>query len=310
MPELIKYKRRILVMADFENIIYEKKGPKAYITFNRPEKLNALSGEMQDEFVTATTDANDDEDIKVIIIKGAGRAFCSGWDLSGGGSGRKTDFPKMRQGREREAWDLIINRQTKAREIFQKSLWEGLKPSICQIHGYCLAAGCHLMSMADLAIASEDAVFGYTAARIGGVGPLYAPPWYLGIRKAKELCYTGWNIDANEAYEFGWLNKVVPTDQLEAEVEMYADTISKMPPMVTLFSKYTINNFYEQMGMVSNVKLRDAVGAIAEATSLPYSWKWSEDRIQEVGLKTYMEERDGPYREVDRMRKERFGKKK
>jgi len=297
-------------MADFNSIIYEKKGPKAYIILNRPEKLNALSGEMQAEFAAAAEDANDDEDIKVVIIKGNGRGFCSGWDLSSADMKRKVHFPKMREGREREAWDLIINRQTTARELFQKSLWESFKPSICQIHGYCLAAGCHLMSMADLAVASEDAVFGYTAARIGGVGPLYAPPWYLGLRKSKELCFTGWNIDAKEAYEFGWLNKVVPAEQLEAEVEMYADTISQLPPMVTHFSKYSINNFYEQMGMVSNMKLRDAVGAISEANTLPLSWKWSEERIKEVGLKQYMEERDGPYREVDRIRKERFGKKK
>jgi enoyl-CoA hydratase len=297
-------------MANFENIIYEKKGPKAYITLNRPEKLNAMNGEMQAEFVAATTDANDDEDIKVIIIKGAGRGFCAGWDISSSSMRRKIDFPKMREGREREAWDLLINRQTKAREIFQESLWESLKPSICQIHGYCLAAGCHLMSMADLAIASEDAVFGYTAARIGGVGPLYAPPWYLGLRKAKELCYTGWNIDAQEAYEFGWLNTVVPSDQLEAEVERYADTISKLPPLVVTFSKLSINNLYEQMGMVSNVRLRDALSAISEASTLPFSWKWSEEKIKEVGLKGYMEERDGPYREVDGVRKERFGKKK
>lgn len=297
-------------MANYENIIYEKKGAKAYITLNRPEKLNALSTEMQAEFVSAANDANDDEEIKVIIIKGAGRAFCSGWDISSEEMKRKVDFPKLRKGREREAWDLLINRQTKAREVFQKSLWESFKPSICQIHGYCLAAGCHLMSMADLAVASEDAVFGYTAARIGGVGPLYAPPWYLGIRKAKELCYTGWNIDAWEAYDFGWLNKVVPLDQLETEVEMYADTISQLPQMVTYFSKYVINNFYEQMGMVSNEKLRDSMSAISEASTLPFSWKWSEERIKKIGLKGYMEERDGPYREVDRIRKERFGKRR
>lgn len=297
-------------MADYKDIIYEKKGAKAYITLNRPEKLNALSGAMQKEFVAAADDANEDEDIRVIVIKGAGRAFCSGWDLSPEGAERKVDFPKLREGREREAWDLIINRQTKARAVFQQSLWDSFKPSIVQIHGYCLAAGCHLMSMADLAVASDDAIFGYTAARIGGVGPLYAPPWYLGIRKAKELCYTGWNIDAQEAYEFGWLNKVVPRDQLESEVEMYADTISNLPPMVTYFSKYAINNFYEQMGMVSNVKLRDAVSAISEASTLPFSWKWSEEKIKEVGLKAYMEERDGPYREVDRVRKERSGAKR
>ncbi len=295
-------------MTNFENIMYEKKGSIAYIILNRPHKLNAMDGTTRIEINEACADANDDEDIKVIVVKGNGRCFSSGWDLTPGARTQKIYFPKLREGREREAWDLVLNRMGVGRDhIFWKALWDNMKPSIAQIHGYCLAGGCLLMSMCDLAIASEDAVFGYPAGRFGGVGPAYAQPWYLGLRKSKELCYTGWMISAQEALNFGWLNKVVPLDQLESEVELWADTISQMPPMVSYFSKVTINTFYEQMGVESILKLRGALSAVSEASTLPGSWKWSEKRRQEVGVKAFFEERDAPFRRIDQITRERLG---
>lgn len=298
-------------MANYENILYEKKGAIAYLTLNRPEKLNAMDEATRIEIGQACFEANDDEDVKVIVVRGEGRCFSSGWDIAPGSTQPKFHFPEMRKGRESETWDMLLNRQSPGEDhIFWKALWDNMKPSIAQIHGYCLAGGCLLMSLCDLAIASDDALFGYPAARFGGVGPLYAPPWYLGLRKAKELCFTGWMIGAQEALEFGWLNKVVPRDELESEVELWADTISQMPPMVAYFSKLTINTFYEQMGMESNMKLRDSLGAISETSTLPGSTRWSEQRRREIGLKAYLEERDAPFRRVDGIIRERLGLKK
>ncbi len=298
-------------MSNFENVIYEKKNSIAYLTLNRPDKLNAMDEATRIEIGEACFMANDDEDVKVIVVRGSGRCFSSGWDISPGTRQEKVFFPKLRKGREREAWDLTINRMNVGRDhIFWQALWDNMKPSIAQIHGYCLAAGCLLMAMCDLAIASEDAIFGYPAARFGGVGPFYAQPWYLGLRKSKELCYTGWMIDAREALQFGWLNKIVPRDQLDDEVELWADTISQMPPMVAYFSKVTINTFYEQMGVESILKLRGTLSAVSEASTLPGSTKWAEKRRQEVGLKTYLEERDAPFKRVDNIIRERLGLRK
>lgn len=295
-------------MAEFENVIYEKKGGIAYVILNRPEKLNAMDALTRIEIKQACNQANDDEDVKVIVVKGNGRCFSSGWDLAPGPFQPKLNFPKLREGRVQEAWDLALNRMHVGEDgIFSQALWDNMKPSIAQIHGYCLAAGGLLMSMCDLAIASEDAIFGYPAARFGGIGPLYAHPWYIGLRKSKELSFTGWMIGAQEALRIGWINKVVGREQLEDEVELWADTISKMPPMVAYFSKITINTFYEQMGSKSMMKLGGSLSAISEASTLPGSNKWAEKRRQEVGLQAYLEERDAPFKKVDNIIRERLG---
>jgi len=154
-------------MAKYENILYEKKGAIAYLTLNRPEKLNAMDEATRIEIGQACFEANDDEDVNVIVVRGEGRCFSSGWDIAPGSTQPKFHFPEMRKGREWETWDMLLNRQSPGEDhIFWKALWDNMKPSIAQIHGYCLAGGCLLMSLCDLAIASEDALFGYPAARL------------------------------------------------------------------------------------------------------------------------------------------------
>ena len=281
----------------YENIIYEKKAPIAYVTLNRPEKLNALSQDLQLEVRDALEDAGwTDDDIRVIVLKGAGRGFSSGFDISGGGG--DTDVMQIRarflKGKAFSAttwWDVF---------------WNNPKPLIAQIHGFCIAGGCATASFCDLRICSEDALFGAPEIRTGGP---YIPavwPWIVGMTKARELLYTGNLIDAREAYRLGLVNRVVPADKLEEEVDKLALTISKLPVATVEYNKKLINMAYEMMNIRSVVDRSMELEAVtlASAGSLAEISEFNRLR-QEQGLKAALDWNAARFAEEDAWWKER-----
>jgi enoyl-CoA hydratase len=249
-------------------IIYEKQPPIAFITLNRPEKINALSAELQEEVCEALRDAGyDDSEIRVIVIKGSGRGFSAGFDLS---TAEDLDAVSQRnrflEGKGFSAngwWDLF---------------WGNPKPIIAQVHGYCVAGGCATASFCDLCICSEDALFGAPEIRFSGP---YLPaiwPWILGMRKARELLYTGNLIGANEAHRLGLVNKVVPRERLDEEVRNMAMTIAKVPAVVNAYNKKLVNMTYEMMhirlAMERSVELEAA--CLASPHSIPEIGEFQE----------------------------------
>lgn len=219
----------------FDTIIYEKEAPIATITLNRPDKLNALSDELQSEVREAMEDAGwHDDDIRVIVLKAAGRAFSAGFDISAGERGNAADLRhRFLHGKGFSAsawWDVF---------------WNNPKPIIAQIHGFCIAGGLATATFCDLRICSEDAKFGAPEIRTGGP---YIPavwPWLIGMSKARELLYTGNLIDAEEAKRLDLVNQVVPAGQLDDAVRAQALTISK----TVEYNKKLINMSYELMGV-------------------------------------------------------------
>jgi len=223
----------------YKAIIYEKKPPIAYITLNRPEKLNAISGQMRMELRDALGDAGwDDPNIRVIVLKGAGRGFSAGWDLDDDPSSRDEILRKY--GIAGRFWSA-----KHVHKVLWECIWENPKPVIAQVHGFCLAAGMAFASQSDLMIASEDALFGYNQIRSGGPFITVINPYIIGMKKAKELMYTGNLMDAQEAWRVGLVTKVVPQDKLEEETTKLATTISKVAQVVVEYSKKAINNVYE-----------------------------------------------------------------
>lgn len=225
---------------DYVNITVEKNGPIAYLTLNRPEKLNALSVELQLEVRAALEDAGwNDDDIRVIVLKASGRAFSAGFDISS----------------ESEGADGV---QTRARLLDGKGFngtawwdvfWNNPKPIIAQIHGYCIAGGLATATFCDLRICSEDAKFGAPEIRTGGA---YIPavwPWVIGMTKARELLYTGNLIDAAEAKRLDLVNEVVPIEELDEAVTRQAETIAKLPRSTVQYNKKLVNMAYELMGV-------------------------------------------------------------
>ena len=224
----------------YENITYEKDGPIAFVTLNRPEKLNALSEDLQLEVREVLEDAGwADDTIRVIVLKAAGRAFSAGFDISSG-EGRpdpvemRTRFLEGKGFSASAWWDVF---------------WNNPKPIIAQIHGYCIAGGLATATFCDLRICSEDAKFGAPEIRTGGP---YIPavwPWVIGMTKARELLYTGNLIDAAEAKRLDLVNQVVPADELDEAVRNQAETIAKLPRPTVEYNKKLINMAYELMGV-------------------------------------------------------------
>ena len=210
-------------------IIVEKDGPVARLILNRPEKHNALRFADLDDLVAALHEAEADDFIKVIILKGNGPSFCSGHDYNDAARsyGLEPTQPGVKPRRPSVRLRLLQDRKLGANYMaFQNSL----KPVIAQVHGFCSGAGLYLVELVDLAIASDDVRFSHAEQRLGLAGNT----WHLntqilqyGPKKARELLLLGDEFSGNEALEYGLVNRVVPTGELEATVELWARRISQ-----------------------------------------------------------------------------------
>lgn len=268
---------------EYKEIILDKKPPIAYITLNRPEKLNALGPNIQAELSEAALDIWDDDAIRVFVIKGVGRCFCSGFDvsrtdISRGGMASEEELGDdtvagIRQNRRGEPWSISMGRLQPRKETknWMSGIWNNPKISIAQVHGYCLGAGLILANACDLVIASEDALFAYPPIRYGSsVIFSILPPWFLGIRKLKEMAYTGNMIDSHDAYNCGLVNRVMPVDELEGEVNRLARVISNVPYPANELSKIAINNYVDTILFRDfGLKWAQSLNAQLEASTVP-----------------------------------------
>ncbi len=204
----------------YENVIYEKEPPIATITLNRPQKLNAINDLMLGEIEEALGEAEADGEIRYVVIKGAGRCFSVGQDLSGEGtSAIMPPDPRLRS-----PLASIFRADVRLMERWRR-IFNYPKHTVAQVHGYCLAMGCDLMMMCRTAIAAEDAIFGDPSLRMGyaTINPLWT--WRVGPKRAKELLLTTRYIDGKEAERIGLVNRAVPPDRLEEEVELAIEAI-------------------------------------------------------------------------------------
>ena len=215
---------------DFECVIYEKADSIATITLNRPHRLNALVHQTIRETHSALDDAADDDDIRVVILKGAGRAFCSGDDMNDMVDPLR---PLPRQGREDyrpEGYHSLVI-----------ALRELRKPVVACVHGYALGAGFELALACDFVIAAEEATFGMVLITRGMVGGTYLLPRLVGLNRAAELILLGETFDARRAEELGLINRVVPADTLEEEVQELAGQLAKAPTAAIGLAKTALN---------------------------------------------------------------------
>jgi enoyl-CoA hydratase len=288
---------------DFHTLLIDRVGTDgrvARVTLNRPEKMNSLSQELLFELSDALHDLEADDSARVIILRGAGRTFSAGYDLTParGGTGdrvtRRYGFADNQQRR------LIMGMRTGMQQItdIQLYFWNMAKVSIAQIHGYALAGGCELAMMADLVTAAEDAQIGHPGHRGLGVarnGCIW--PLVLGMRKAKELAYTGDSITGAEAERIGMINYAFPKDQLDERTIALADRLANMTADHLALLKVNVNRFYENMGIYSSVRSSTDHDTMAQFTGQAYAW---QDKMRESiesggGLKAALDWRDGPY---------------
>ncbi len=266
-------------------LLIDAVGPIRRLTLNRPEKLNALSSELVERLSSALADAGADDDVRVVIIRGAGRAFCAGYDLL-------EDQAFAEAGADVAAWrDALAHDMERLLEIFDHP-----RPVIAEVHGYCLAGGCDLMMMCDVAIAADDAVFGEPEIRFGSGVVTMVMPWLVGARKAKELLLTGEDrIPADEALRIGLVNRVVPRDRLSDEAMAFANDVAKLDPVAISLTKRSINRSLEVAGFREALRANIDLDAIIEAAEVQERKEFNRIRA-ESGLKAAIAWRDARFR--------------
>lgn len=269
---------------EFETLIYEPLSDNVVrLTLNRPEKLNALSPQLLGEFDQALDTFESDRDASVLIIRGAGRAFCAGFDIT-----------SQREGKGLGEFSVTTDRLglKKIIERWQR-LWSLPKPTIAQVQGYCLAGGTELVGHCDIVFAADDAQFGHPAGRSMGVIPTLSMwPYLIGMRKSKELFFTGDLIAAPDALQWGLVNRVVPRDQLDDETVAFAKRVAMVPLDLLTLHKAAVNRFFEIMGLRAAEQSAADLDVIAHQTPAVKAWSKA---AREKGLKDALKGRDGKF---------------
>lgn len=267
----------------FETLTYAVADRIATITLNRPDRLNAIvSGVTPAEIARAVEMANADDLVHVILLQGAGRAFCAGYDLkrhaeSGGGT---QEMP----------WDPFLDFQSMDRNTQHfLSLWRSYKPTVCKVHGYAVAGGSDIALSCDLIVMAEDARIGYPPARVWGCPTTMMWVYRVGAERAKRMLFTGDLIDGTEAERIGLVSRAVPADRLDEEVRRLCERMKGVPKNQLWMQKTAINMAYENMGMRTVQTMATVFDGITRHSP---EGVWFKRRAEEAGFHQAVAERD------------------
>ncbi|MBT8059837.1 MAG: enoyl-CoA hydratase/isomerase family protein [Gammaproteobacteria bacterium] len=268
---------------NFETVIYETDGPLAWITLNRPEKLNAINARMTQELRLAMDRAQLDEGVRVIVVKGEGRAFSAGFDLEpASGEENLSGDEKLAALREelQADFDLIM--------LF----WDSPKPTVSAVHGYCLGGAMELAIACDLTIAARDCRFGEPEVKFGSGIVAMLLPYVAGPKRAKEMLLTGNDrITSEQAEAWGLVNRVVGNRRLLDEARSVALEIARNDELAVRITKQAINNSYEIGRMRDALKHALELDLVIESTETDESRRFNEI-LRERGAKAAIEWRD------------------
>jgi len=285
----------VAVTTEYETILVEKERGRARITLNRPEKLNALSRKLQSELATALRDADEDNRVHCVILKGAGRAFSAGYDLTperrleGESVDERDQYAEVY--RHSQAFDDDVFRMEGAQRD-RMTIFDMHKPVIGQLHGYCIAGGTDLIFLCDIVIAAEDMQIGFPPVRAMGGPPAHMWTYHVGPQWAKYMLLTGDLISGSQAKEIGLVWDAVPLDQLEERVEELADRMAMIHPDLLSGNKRSVNLALELMGARTMQRLAAEMDARMHTSPAMEDWR---SRNREQGLKAALEWRDGRF---------------
>ncbi len=290
----------------YEVVIYETdhENHVATITMNRPERINALSHQLRAEIFHALKVAERDNEINVIVLKGAGRCFSAGYDLGGGNTGvQEPDFGSQYVGSGHWARYLV-------NQYWQ--IWELSRIVIAQTHGYVLAGASELCFVCDLLVTTPDCQFGYPPMRGHAAPDLMWFPWALPRRKAAEMVYTGDSITGEEAHQLGMANYCVAAEDIDEFTETFAKRVALIPWQMSTLRKRAMQKAYELMGVRTALEMCALMQE--EYNSVPY-FKEMDSLMRKVPLREYLTTRDQPCRDyrnaeqaiIDRQKREGGG---
>ena len=268
-------------MTDFQHILVDEPLPGvSRITLNRPDSRNALNNTLRSE-IYGTLEANDnDPDVKVTILRGAGKAFCAGYDLKGNNAKNQPFHTSPGDGN----W---------ARHVVDGffRVWDLAKPVIAQVHGYCLAGGTELATSCDLVYVANDAQIGYPVVRSMSPPDNQFFPHLMGLRPAMEMMLTGDAISGDEAVTYGFANRAFPVDALETEVLKIAERIARVPTDLQQMNKRAVHRQMELTGV------RAAIRSGTEIQALAFHTESTRAHFKELaaGLTDALSKRDGKF---------------
>ena len=268
-------------------VLFEKDGRVGRITLNRPEVMNAIDDELPGELERAVDRANSDPDIHVIVLSGAGKAFCAGYDLAyyaqaTGGSGHEAT--------QKMPWDPMKDYAFMMRNTQHfMSLWRSYKPVIAKVHGYAVAGGSDIALCCDMIVMADNAQIGYMPTRVWGCPTTAMWVYRLGPEKAKRMLFTGDKIDGREAQDMGLILKSVPAEELDEAVERLADRISGVPINQLMMQKLVVNQAIEAMGLSQTQMFATLFDGVTRHSPEGLNFK---ARAEEFGWKQAARERD------------------
>lgn len=271
---------------EFETIRYQVERGRARITLNRPEKLNALSLKLQRELHQALWAADDDTAVHSVILRGAGRAFSAGYDMSEVVETKRPPSHRDDQTLENLTWAL------EQEQYLRMAIWDMHKPVLCGIHGYCLAGGTDLALLCDIVVAAEDCVIGFPPVRDQGAPPAHMWTYLVGPQWAKRMLLTGDSITGADAAKIGLVYKAVPHDALDQELEALADKMANIDIELLAANKRAVNLALELMGARTMQRLAaelDARGHQAPSEKAFYRL------VAEKGVKEAVAQRDAKF---------------
>ena len=269
-------------MSRVDELLVEVDGPVATFTLNRPERLNAVTPRMVDELDAALAGALGDDAVRVIRLRGAGRAFCAGYDLEWAAALMRDDDP----------WDPAADHRTMSRYVNSyMALWRSPKPVVAQVHGVCVGGGSDLALCADLILCADSARIGYPPARVWG-SPTTAM-WFhrLGLERAKRLLLTGDAMDGATAAEWGFASGCYAEDRLDAAALALCRRIAQLPANQLQFMKLLVNSALEQQGLAVTQTLGTLLDGAARHT--PEGTAFS--RAAAADLRSAVRARDAPF---------------
>ena len=276
----------------YSSINYQIEGRIATITLNRPERMNAINGEMPGEIAAAVEQANRDDAVHVIVLTGAGKGFCGGYDLVefAEAQGEQPGSQLGSDPNESSAWDPMLDFYGMYQNTQHfMALWNSYKPTIARVHGPAVAGGSDIALCCDLVIMADEATIGYPPARVWGCPTSAMWVYRLGAEKAKRMLLTGDLIGGKEAENLGLVLESVPLDQLDTHVKRLAERIAGVPKNQLMMQKLMINQAYENMGLNNTQMFATLFDGITRHSP---EGVWFKQRAETVGFKQAVKERD------------------
>jgi enoyl-CoA hydratase len=299
-------------MDELETLTYEITGRIARITLNRPERGNGITLEMPRELAACVERANLDPEVHLIALAGNGSGFCGGYDLVASAErnleGIADDeapagspLDPMVQARNHDpegTWDPVIDYQMMSRNLRGfMSLFHSEKPTVCKVHGYCVAGGTDMALCADLLVVEDRAKIGYPPARVWGVPTSALWAFRIGPARAKRLLLTGDSIDGTTAVEWGLASEVATADQLDERFEVLLERIARIPVNQLVMHKLLVNQALYAQGLHATQQLGVFFDGIARHTPEGFEW---QRLAAEKGFKEAVRQRDEPFGDAGR----------